>query len=288
MDLTGKRAVVTGAASGIGQAIAANLAGRGARVVLADVRADRLGEVANELGNSTSWQVCDVSDHSQVEALGERARSEMGGVDLAFANAGVIASGPLLSMKPAEVDWMLGVNLRGVWSTLAVFGKMMKSQSEGGRLCVTGSEHSLGFQHAGAGVYTATKHAVLGMADVLRAELPDKVGITVFCPGLVGTALGNAARPAHLEPVKDDPKVQSLVQSRGMAASEVARAAVDGTLAGKFLVVTHPHAVKAAERRFAEIEAAFTEQAPYTEDSERYNLNRVIAEVAAELKAQSA
>lgn len=286
MELSGKRAVVTGAASGIGLAIAEELIGRGAKVLLADVNAALLESVANSIGGEVIWQSCDVADHAQVEALGRRAATDFGGVDLVFANAGVIASGPLLKMKPAEVDWILSVNIKGVWSTLAVFGEMMKAQPGGGRLCVTGSEHSLGFQHAGAGIYTATKHAVLGMADVLRAELPEAVSVSVFCPGLVATALGAGPRPAGLAPIQRDSDMSARIQARGMPAADVARRAVDGTLAGEFLTVTHPHAVKAAERRFADISSAFAAQAPYTEESERYDVNRVIAEVVAERKAE--
>lgn len=279
---------MTGAASGIGRAIAAELGARGARVLLADVNAPLLEEAAAEIGQDALWQVCDVADHAAVEALGERAKAEMGGVDLVFANAGVIAGGPLLKMKPAEVDWILGVNLRGAWSTLAVFGAMMAAQPEGGRLCVTGSEHSFGLQHAGAGIYTASKHGALGLAEVMRAELPANVTVSVLCPGLVASGLGRGPRPAGIAPPGGNPDFTAAMQARAMPAEPVAKQAIDGTLAGEFLIVTHPHAVKAAERRHREVEAAFAAQAPYSEDSERYNVVRVMAEVSAELKAKRA
>ena len=284
MELAGKHAVVTGAASGIGRAIAGDLAARGATVLLADVNEDLLANGAAEIGPLATWQRCDVSDHQQVEALGRRAEADFGNVDLVFANAGVIASTPLLKARPEEVDWILGVNIKGAWSTLAVFGLIMRAQPDGGALCVTGSEHSLGFQHAGAGVYTASKHAVLGLADVLRAELPQQVSVSVFCPGLVATPLGTAPRPAGVGGAPRDPELSARIQARGMAAATVARAAVDGAIAGEFLIVTHPHAFAAAEKRFSEIAAAFETQAPYDSEAERYNVNRVIAEVIAEIE----
>jgi hypothetical protein len=77
-----------------------------------------------------------------------------------------------------------------------------------------------------------------------------------------------------------------MVQARGMAAEEAAAQALDGVARGDFYIVTHPHAIRAAERRFAEIEAAFAAQAPWTEDAERYDVNRVIADVMAELRAR--
>lgn len=286
MDFTNKRAVVTGAASGIGRAIAQELATRGTRVLAADVDEAGLAQTRALLGEAGEAMRCDVSDHAQVEALGERAADRFGGVDLAFANAGVIAGGNLLSMSPAEVDWILGVNVRGVWSTASVFGRMMLSQPEGGRLCITGSEHSLGFQHGGAGIYTASKHAVLGMADVLRAELPATVTVSVFCPGLVGTALGSGPRPRHLPPVRGNPELSAKIQSRGMSAQDVAARAVDGVARGDFLIVTHPHAIRAAERRYEEIGSAFAAQAPWREGAERYDVNRVLAEVMAEISAK--
>jgi len=195
MDFTGKRAVVTGAASGIGRAIAAELAARGARVLLADLDADRLAEAAQAIGPQASWQVCDIADHAQVEALAAAARERMGGCDLVFANAGVIASGRMVKMKPQEVDWILGINVRGTWSTASVFARMMQDQPQGGHVVLTGSEHSLGLQHAGAAIYIASKHAVLGLAEVLRAEAGENLRVSVFCPGLVTTALAAAPVP---------------------------------------------------------------------------------------------
>lgn len=281
---TNKRAVVTGAASGIGQAIAAELIACGARVLLADINEAPLADAAAALGVNASWQVCDIADHAQVEALGQAAVARMGGCDFVFANAGVIANGRLTRMTPAEVDWILGVNVRGAWSTAAVFIPLMAAQESGGHLVLTGSEHSLGFQHAGAGIYTASKHAVLGLGEVLRAEAPANITVSVFCPGLVRTALGSAPRPANLPQGRPAGEASRMVQERGMTAQEAARRALDGVARGAFYIVTHPHAIRAAEKRFHEIEQAFADQAPWFEGAERWDVNTVMAEVSAELK----
>lgn len=284
MDFTNKRAVVTGAASGIGRALAAELIERGASVLLADINEAPLAEAATALGNKASWQVCDIADHAQVEALAATAQERMGGCDLVFANAGVIASGRLTRMTPAEVDWILGVNIRGAWSTAAVFSALMAAQESGGHLVLTGSEHSLGFQHAGAGIYTASKHAVLGLAEVFRAEAPANLKVSVLCPGLVGTALGSGPRPADLPQPPRATAASQMIQARGMTSGEVARRALDGVALGAFYIVTHPHTIRAAETRFHEIEQAFAEQAPWFEGAEKWDVNTVMAEVAAELK----
>lgn len=284
LPLANTRAVVTGAASGIGRAIAQELATRGAKVIACDVNQAGLAETLATLGEGCSTRVCDVSDHAQVEALADHVSATLGGCDLLFANAGVIAPGRYTKMNVAEVDWILGVNIRGVWSTTAVFARMMEQQPEGGRICFTGSEHSLGFQHAGAGVYTASKHAVLGLAEVLRAEAPDNLNVSIFCPGLVGTALGGGDRPDGLPAQPRNLDMSARIQARGMPVAEAARDAVEGTLRGDFYIVTHSHTVRPAEQRLAEMQAAFAVQAPWERNQDRYEVNSVIAAVVAEMK----
>jgi NAD(P)-dependent dehydrogenase (short-subunit alcohol dehydrogenase family) len=286
-SLENMRAVVTGGASGIGRAIACELASRGAKVIISDVNDAGLTETLAKLGSGCSSFHCDVSDHTQVEQLAAFANETLGGCDLLFANAGVIAAGRYTKMTVAEVDWILGANVRGVWSTTSVFARMMEQQAEGGRICFTGSEHSLGFQHANAAVYTASKHAVLGLAEVLRAEAPKNLSVSIFCPGLVGTALGGGPRPDGLPAQQRNLDLSARIQAKGMPVEEAARDAVDGTLRGDFYVVTHSHTVRAAERRVLEMEAAFAAQAPWERNGDRYEVNSVIAAVAAEMKSES-
>lgn len=281
-DWQGKSTVVTGAGSGIGRAIAVDLAARGARILASDIDEPALAGLAQELGDAVAVQRCDVGDPAAVEALAARAAELFGTVDAVFANAGVIANGPLIKSTAAEFDWIFGINARGAWATMTAFARLMLAQEGGGRICVTASEHSLGLQHAGAGLYTATKQAVLGLAEVLRAELPAKVGVSAFCPGLVATALGDAPRPAGLPaPGERQRALGKAVQAHGMPAAEAARAAIDGTARGDFLIVTHANALAAAQRRNAEIEAAFAAQAPAGDDVQRYDVNRIVAEVLA-------
>ena len=209
-------------------------------MVLADIDLAGAEAVTATLDDAIALR-CDVSDHASVEALAAQARAALGGIDLVFANAGTILNGPLIKATPAEFDWLMGVNLRGAWSCLTVFARALLAQDEGGRICVTASEHSLGLQHSGAGLYTASKQAVLALADVLRAELPEKVGISVFCPGIVATGLGDAVRPAHLrQPHERQRAVTKAVQAHGMTSQSVAQLAIAGTVRGDFLIVTHP------------------------------------------------
>lgn len=283
-SLSGKGCVVTGAASGIGKALAEQLHAAGARLVLGDIDLAGTEALAATLPGSISVH-CDVSDHASVEALADAAKARLGRIDLIFANAGTIMNGPLIKSTPAEFDWLMGVNLRGAWSSLTVFARALLEQDEDGRICVTASEHSLGLQHTGAGIYTASKQAVLALADVLRAELPAKIGISVFCPGLVATGLADAVRPSNLRQPKEHQLAFSrAVQSRGMSANEAAAAAIAGTCRGDFLIVTHPNSFAPAQRRFAEIEAAFAAQAPVGADAGRYDVSRIAAELIAAQK----
>lgn len=284
-DWNARHVVVTGAASGIGRAMVEALVADGASVLACDIVQAPLEELGRELGAAVRTQVCDISDPSAIEALAQRAVAEFGIIDAVFANAGVIANGPLVKASVAEFDWIFAINARGAWATMTAFARIMLGQDSGGRICVTASEHSLGLQHAGAGLYTATKHAVLGFADVLRAELPAKITISAFCPGLVATGLGDASRPEGLpQPGERQRALGKAVQQRGMPAAEAARAALAGTLRGDFLIVTHANAFAAAQARFTEIEAAFAAQAPVDETVDRYDVNRIVAEILAEQK----
>lgn len=206
----------------------------------------------------------------------------MGGCDMVFVNAGIISSSRFVKFSPETVDKILGVNVRGAWSTAAIFARQMMDAGQGGHICFTGSEHSLGLQHAGAAIYTASKHAVLGLAEVLRAEMPEEIKVSILCPGLTATALGSLPEAALSDAAARAARRQAKVQARGMPAREVAQAAIDGALKGDFYIMTHAHAVRAAEYRYEEIRAAFEQQAPPERNGDQYEVNRVLAEVLAE------
>lgn len=175
------------------------------------------------------------------------------------------------------------MNVVGTWNTASVFGRRLRDGGREGHLTLTGSEHSVGMQHAGMGLYTGTKMAVLGMADVLRAELPATIGVSVLCPGLTDTELHLSRRSG---PLPQDPEpllaFAGAVMSRGRPPEEVGRAAVDGVERGDFLIVTHAASFPAATRRYEEIAAAYSAQAPWTPESARYEVNAVIAKVGGE------
>lgn len=110
----------------------------------------------------------------------------------------------------------------------------------------------------------------------------------MFCPGLVSTALGTSPRHGTTTAASQRSEASRMVQARGMSSEEVACRALDGVKSGAFYIVTHPHSLRAAQARAAEIERAFAEQAPWFDGAEKWDVNVVMAEVTAELKAAAA
>jgi len=162
-----------------------------------------------------------------------------------------------------------------------------RAQATPAWICNTGSEHSLGVPHLHGGVYTASKHAVLGLSDVLRRELPSNIGLSVLCPGVVRTEFWNAARhrPEALggAPAASD-EIAKEVIGHGMDANEIARRCICGVERGDFLIVTHPHARAFAEERWNLVREAFDAQAP--SGGEEFDANRLVARVLAERRAR--
>ena len=288
MNVDGKTAVVTGGATGIGAALARQLASRGANVIIADYDLPGAEKTAGEIGNGASAVQFDAANIESVDAMADKVWAQTGGVDLVFANAGVSSGAPLLHATQEQFDWHFAVNTRGVWATAKAFLNKIIAAERPGHLTITASEHSLGLQHVGAGVYTSTKHAVLGLAEVLRAETPETVGVSAFCPGLVATQLYDASRFGVVPEAPAEMKaLGAAVMGKGMSADDVAKAAVDGTERGDFYIVTHATAFPAAERRYQEIKAAFDAQAPMTEEAKKYEVNNVVAAVLSELGGQN-
>jgi NAD(P)-dependent dehydrogenase (short-subunit alcohol dehydrogenase family) len=198
-DVTGKTALVTGAASGIGLGIAKALARAGANIVLADLRPDALPAAKAEieaLGGRVETVTVDVSDADSVQAAGEAALAAFGALHIAVNNAGVAMHGsPLEDVTPQEWDWVIGVNIKGVINGIRTFVPMIRSHGQGGHVVNTGSVSSL-FVRDGRnqGAYAMTKYAVLALSEALEQELQGTgIGVSVLCPGGVKTAIFDSA-----------------------------------------------------------------------------------------------
>ena len=204
--LEGRRALITGAAQGIGLAVARAYLEHGASVVLADIQRAALSAAAAELAprERVSTHTLDVADADAVQLLAEQS----GEVDVVVANAGILVLAPALDLSPADWRRVLEVNLTGAFLICTAFARRMQAARRPGRIILTSSLFGL---RGGAGnaAYSASKFGVIGLAQCLAAELaPHAIMVNCVCPGQIDTemlrglfdarAQGDAARAAAL------------------------------------------------------------------------------------------
>lgn len=251
-EFPGKVAVITGAASGIGRAIAMQAARKGMRVVLADIEAAPLEHTASELramGVDVLAIPTDVSRAEEVAALAERAVAAYGAVHLLFNNAGVATGGPIWERPLAEWEWVMGVNLWGVVHGIRSFVPLMLAQDDAGYIVNTASIAGLVTAPA-LGIYTVTKHAVVALSEILAAELAQRdapIKVSVLCPSWVQTRILDAGRnrPAAIRDAatSDDAvgsaAIRELVDA-GMPPEQVAAAVFAAIRDEQFYILTHP------------------------------------------------
>jgi NAD(P)-dependent dehydrogenase (short-subunit alcohol dehydrogenase family) len=262
-ELRGKVAVVTGAASGIGRALAERFVREGMRVVLADVEERPLAEAREaiaRLGGDAIAVPLDVSQGSQVDALARRAFEAYGAVHVLCNNAGVGTGGLAWELSQQDWEWVLGVNLWGVIHGVRAFVPAMIAQGEG-HVVNTASVAGL-IGAPAAAPYCATKHAVVAISECLHYDLAiaagGKVKVSVLCPSWVKTKIADAERnrPASLAaPVGKGvselgQRVKEIVQASvalGMAPLEVAEHVLQAIVQERFWVLTHPESKRTIE-----------------------------------------
>lgn len=205
-DISGKTAIVTGAASGIGLGIATALAESGANVVMADIQKDTVEAAAHRL-SGTNKQVLPVrvdvtTEQSVIDALAEAER-KFGRLHIACNNAGVPMHGvPLTEVSRADWEFVLGVNVWGVIHGIRHFVPAIRKHGEEGHVVNTASV--AGFQNrrgTDQAPYSMSKYAVLSLSEGLEHELEGThIGVSVLCPGPINTNIARGARnrPAHL------------------------------------------------------------------------------------------
>ena len=259
-------AVVTGGGSGIGRGICQALANDGAQVIVADIDQSAAQSVADQLnsyGHRAVAVACNVADRADVEALADQAWERFGRVDMIFNNAGVAGNRvDCIDIDERDARAILDVNLVGVWHGCAIFGQRFVEQGTPANIVNTCSEHGLAAPVLRAAFYTASKHGILGLSDVLRQELPDHITVSVLCPGVVAskmTGMDGDEAPRY-----------------GLSASEVGRRTVEAMKAGEFYIVTHSPVAVFVQERSQEILEAFDRQAPRFDGDERLDTRAIL------------
>ena len=226
------RAVVTGAGGGLGRAFCLELAKRGARIVVSDIRPEAAEETATLVraaGAEAHAVACDVSRAAEVELLATEAETLLGGTDLLINNAGVAVSGPVGEVSLADWTWIMGINLWGVIHGCHAFVPRMKQQ-KGGHVINVASAAGL-LSAPGMGPYNVTKAGVVALSETLYGELlPLGLGVTVLCPTFFKTDIVKSGRGGDegLKAIAEKRMDQSKIQ-----ADDVARIALDAAGAGK-------------------------------------------------------
>jgi NAD(P)-dependent dehydrogenase (short-subunit alcohol dehydrogenase family) len=243
-----KVAVVTGAASGIGRAIAERCLADGMRVVLADIEAPALEEAAKAMTGAILPYKVDVSDAAAMEAMADAVYKHFGAVHLLFNNAGVAPDPkPVWAQSLDSWKWVIDVNLYGVINGLRSFVPRMLAGGEEGHIVNTASVAGL---HAGPMIspYYATKHAVVGLSEALYIELKSgktRVGVSVLCPAFVRTKIGESGRnrpgavPSAALSNEFSEMVRMLIE-QGVTPESIADKVFDAIKADQFWILTHP------------------------------------------------
>ena len=265
---TGRTAVITGAGSGLGLALARALANEGAHLVLADINAHDLAAAEASLRPTKAEitsVVTDVAWEGSVNALAEQARAHFGAIHLLFNNAGVAISGPIWEHTAADWQWVLGVNLLGVVNGVRAFVPSMLQQIEASHIVNTASVAGL-ISPPGFSAYTVTKHAVVAYSEVLYQDLVKanaKIGVSVLCPAYFPTRISDSARnrPAALRDrdagsaAENEAAAQTraAVERGKLSADDIARITLDGVRAGRFYILPHPNIKPSIEWRMQDI-----------------------------------
>lgn len=265
-EFKGKVAVVTGAASGIGRAIAERCLQERMKVVLADVEEPALAQTEQELkatGATTLAVRTDVSREGDIQALAQKTLNAFGAVHMLFNNAGVGAGGTIWESSLADWQWVIGVNLWSLIYGVRIFVPIMLAQDTDCYIVNTASIAGLLPYHPSS-PYQVTKHAAVALTENLfysLAEKNAKVHVSVLCPGWVNTRIMDSERnrPAELqnEPVVEltDPEREKVIQDMkqaaqtGMSPEQVADIVFKGIQAEQFYLLTGTEFIPYIQKR---------------------------------------
>jgi NAD(P)-dependent dehydrogenase (short-subunit alcohol dehydrogenase family) len=230
------RAVVTGAGSGLGRALALDLAGRGAFVVVSDINAssaEETAELVRRQGVRAEVIPCDVTDRDAVFGLVDQTEQRLGGIDFIANNAGVAVGGPFEEISIEDWRWAVDINLWGVVYGCQAAVPKMKAQGHGYILNVASAAGLLAPPAMSA--YNVTKAGVVSLSEGLYAEYKSLgIRVTALCPTFFKTNIVGSGRGATTD--RDDAQISRWMERSKVQAPDVAKAAVDAVRDGKLYV----------------------------------------------------
>ncbi|ARJ04178.1 short-chain dehydrogenase [Cnuibacter physcomitrellae] len=278
-ELRGRTAFVTGGDSGIGLGIARALVGEGVRVALCGLTESSVQTAVDELSARTGGQVevegyvLDVRDRDALEAVAEQLDESYGGIDILVNNAGVGFLTPTVEAGFEQWDWVLGINLTGVFNGVRTFVPRMLASGRDGHVVSTASIG--GLLGTPGGLYVAAKFGVVGLMEALRTELHGTgIGVSVLAPGIVRTNIAHGPRPPGVE-ASESPGGASLdeLYQAPLEPDDVGRAVVAGILNDDLYILTHgEHRPFLAER----FEAILASLPPEPADERRSAVERTV------------
>jgi short-subunit dehydrogenase len=264
-DFTGKVAVVTGAASGIGRGLVEHCADLNMKLVLADVNEAQLTDLGADLRARDIECLCvvtDVADAAAVEELAALSYQQFTRVDLLFNNAGVLLSGYSWERSVADWQWLLNINVMGVVHGIHSFVPRMLEQ--GGEAHIVNTASIASFLAAPLmGPYTVSKKAVLALSETLHHELqivnPD-IGVSVLCPGQVASAIADSGEGRDYRADVDGGAARAQLQdflrqgvADGMSPARCADIVFEAIREGRFWIFPHPEFKHAYQATVAEM-----------------------------------
>ena len=261
-DFSGRTAVITGGASGIGLGMARAFAGRGMQLVLADLDSVLLKKAEQEFsdaGIAVVTQTCDVSKLEEIERLAELTLERFGGVHVVCSNAGVGIPTSARNMKLADWEWIINVDLWGPIYTVKTFLPLLEEQGVGHINATSSMAGLISSQMMGA--YNVAKHGVVALMAATERELRAKksnVRASVLCPGPINTNISQHSvdfRPGGGKPKGDSKKAGKLAGNiqaaleQGMQPDEVGELVLNAIEQEKFWILTHPHWSKGVQKQ---------------------------------------
>jgi NAD(P)-dependent dehydrogenase (short-subunit alcohol dehydrogenase family) len=269
-ELDGRTAVVIGV-GGVGRGIAGRLVHEGMRVVVGDVQPEVASAVAEGLvasgGTAAAWPV-DATDRESLRELAEQTTRRFGGPHLVVNTVAAITDRPLDRCSELDWAWIIESNLLSMVRSVDVLLPYLRAHGQPAHFVATNSVAGLvaigpdelrGGLHNG--LYTTTKHALVGYAEMLRHELaPEGIGVSMLCPGTVEGNLRSTAarlRPPRYGGPEPDPQVGMEPKRDPMAGDEVGRLLVRAVRADEFWVFTHPQTRDLIEARYEAVRRGF-------------------------------